>query len=881
MKKQINPTTKAHLIRGAFYLLLLLAVCAIPFALAQRQFTKRSVAQPAARPGTDANMYLPNKAAPAAPPSTGAISAPAGSNISGAVQGQLATGSNVPTNSITTLFASNNFGNPGGANYFDLTVASSPISVTALDINTAETVSFSNFRVYVLPGMTFQGHETNMALWTQVATGSGTGVGVDMPTHVTLSNPIPLLAGTLYGIAMVADPAITLHYTNGNGSNQNYSNANVALFLGSATNVPFTAPVFSPRVWNGTIYYDVVGGGTPTPTPTGTPSPTPTATATPCTGQYVIAQIGGSIVPGTTDTGNHGDDTVVTIALPFSYTLYDQTFTSINLSSNGNAQFVTTDTTFTNVCLPWAAHNYTIFPYWDDLYLVNSGFGIFTSVSGSAPNRIFNIEWRAQYFPGSGTANVELRLYEGQTRFDVIYGTVTNGNTSATAGVQKDIAPNFTQYFCNGVGGAATGGQSYTLQSCGSPTPTPTATATATAGTPTPTPSCTPSGSKIYNIAGFGLGLQTTTTRIYDIAANSWTTGAPIPEPAGLSDHATAYWNGKIYIAGGYNGTGAINTLRIYDIGTNSWTTGAPLPQALFLPGFGAINGKVYIASGNSGAVELNTLYIYDIGTNTWSTGPVVPTPVTGPGSAVYQGKLYLFGGGFPTTRTITQIYDPVANSWSSGPNMNVNRLWFYGGAIDNTSIVAPGGDQTPGIPINDNEQLTGTWAIKAPVPFPARGPFAVSDGTFVYIGGGYDGTAVHTETFRYDPVANSYTPLAPAPDAHYLSQAVFVPGAPCASPTPTPTATATATHTPTATPTATATATHTPTATPTATATATHTPTATPTATATATHTPTATPTATATATHTPTPTPTSTPTIPPRLSPTPRPYPTPPPRP
>ena len=57
------------------------------------------------------------------------------------------------------------------------------------------------------------------------------------------------------------------------------------------------------------------------------------------------------------------------------------------------------------------------------------GFGIFTSVSGNAPNRIFNIEWRAQYFPGSGSANFELRLYEGQRRFDVIYGTLTNGNT--------------------------------------------------------------------------------------------------------------------------------------------------------------------------------------------------------------------------------------------------------------------------------------------------------------------------------------------------------------------------------------------------------------------------------------------------------------------
>ena len=65
----------------------------------------------------------------------------------------------------------------------------------------------------------------------------------------------------------------------------------------------------------------------------------------------------------------------------------------------------------------------------------------------------------------------------------------------------------------------------------------------------------------------------------------------------------------------------------------------------------------------------------------------------------MYQGKLYVFGGGapFPTTTTITQIYDPVANSWSVGPVMNVNRLWFYGAAIDNTSIVAPGGDTDAG----------------------------------------------------------------------------------------------------------------------------------------------------------------------------------------
>src|SRR5438132_1179520 len=291
-----------------------------------------------------------------------------------------------------------------------------------------------------------------------------------------------------------------------------------------------------------------------------------------------------------------------------------------------------------------------------------------------------------------------------------------------------------------------------------------------------------PCNSKIYDIAGFGASGVTNTTRIYDIGTNTWTTGAACP--ASLSDLATAYWNGKIYVAGGYNGSGATNTLYIYDIASNTWSNGPNMPTAVYLPGFGIINGKLYVASGNSGGGEVPNLQVYDIASNTWSTGTPVPTPVTGPGSAVYQGKLYLFGGAapFPTTTTITQIYDPVSNTWSSGPNMNVNRLWFYRGAVDNTSIVAPGGDQSPGIPINDNEQLTATWAIKAPLPFPARGPFAVSDGTVVYIGGGYDGSTVHADLLRYDPVANTYTPLASSPDVHYLSQAVLVPcnGPPC-----------------------------------------------------------------------------------------------------
>jgi len=59
MKRQIHPTIKAHLLRSGFYVLLLLAVCVIPFALAQRA---RPVAA-GARVGQYSTGVLPGKPA--------------------------------------------------------------------------------------------------------------------------------------------------------------------------------------------------------------------------------------------------------------------------------------------------------------------------------------------------------------------------------------------------------------------------------------------------------------------------------------------------------------------------------------------------------------------------------------------------------------------------------------------------------------------------------------------------------------------------------------------------------------------------------------------------------------------------------------------------
>jgi subtilisin-like proprotein convertase family protein len=69
----------------------------------------------------------------------------------------------------------------------------------------------------------------------------------------------------------------------------------------------------------------------------------------------------------------------------------------------------------------------------------------------------------------------------------------------------------------------------------------------------------------------------------------------------------------------------------------------------------------------------------------------------------------------------------------------------------------------------------TQQWGFEPPLPYAATGAFAVSDGIFVYLGGGYDNINLRNDLLRYDPVVNTYTPLASSPDAHYQSQAVLL----------------------------------------------------------------------------------------------------------
>ena len=282
-----------------------------------------------------------------------------------------------------------------------------------------------------------------------------------------------------------------------------------------------------------------------------------------CT-NYIFTSGTDTIVPGDTDTGNHVDDGDTVVALPFSFSLYDQTFNGVNVSSNGRLDFVCINEPggFLSACLPAPPNicpfDYTIFAPWSD-YRTDivgegcsnfaSGCGVFTSVSGTAPNRIFNIEWRVVYFADHNmTANFEARLYENDPsqRFDIVFGTIQPGRDQLYVSGVQGPAGAFTQDFCDGP--PAAGSRTYI---CGA-APTPTPTPTGTPPTPTATPTC-PSGAP-----GGPAG---------------WVSASPYPKNIvryGFAQTATHF-----YVFGGVSDGTEVPNVNRMDLATGVWESRA------------------------------------------------------------------------------------------------------------------------------------------------------------------------------------------------------------------------------------------------------------------------------------------------------------------
>jgi len=218
-----------------------------------------------------------------------------------------------------------------------------------------------------------------------------------------------------------------------------------------------------------------------------------------------------------------------------------------------------------------------------------------------------------------------------------------------------------------------------------------------------------------YLFGGFQ-GNSGGTVQIFDPTSSTWKLGPPMPFAAGSS--ASAFINGKVYVAGGVVGDRTTDRLAIFDPASNAWTEGPPMPKARNHAASATDGARLFVFGGRGpGSGDANVVangyadvQIFDPSTGQWqvsdgTANSPAPMPVGrgGGGRAVYvRGEFWVIGGetldgpGATKLRTYNRsdIFDPRTNRWREGPRLLAARHGIFPVLWDDLLLVAGGGPE-------------------------------------------------------------------------------------------------------------------------------------------------------------------------------------------
>ncbi|MFV8347656.1 LamG-like jellyroll fold domain-containing protein [Flavobacterium sp. ZB4P13] len=281
-----------------------------------------------------------------------------------------------------------------------------------------------------------------------------------------------------------------------------------------------------------------------------------------------------------TSLGTNDDDAISSaITLPFSFTFAATAYTQIKVSSNGFISFGAPGTQFLNSLANAAGQKPFLFSLWDDLQ--NRVIPRYI-VTGTAPNRIFKVEWSQQEWDYNSNADVisfQVWLYETTNVIEYVYnqGASVVNNGSASIGIydanDKYLTLNNStasptaqsSTFTTNISTKPQSGQVYTWTPC----TLPIVYAMTGAG-----------GSFCSTLAGSPIGLANSETGVsYQLLRGSVAVGSAIAGATGSAISFGIFNTTGTYTVLATRNTGGCTATMSGNVQVNTWST-PPVPTA-------------------------------------------------------------------------------------------------------------------------------------------------------------------------------------------------------------------------------------------------------------------------------------------------------------
>jgi N-acetylneuraminic acid mutarotase len=186
---------------------------------------------------------------------------------------------------------------------------------------------------------------------------------------------------------------------------------------------------------------------------------------------------------------------------------------------------------------------------------------------------------------------------------------------------------------------------------------------------------------RIYFVGGQNSSAQSRNFEYYQELTNEWLELAELSEDRdGVS---TVILNNELYLIGGRN----VSSVKKYNLLTNSWSSVASLPLNLRYADAIVFNNRIYLIGGISDSDQkLNNVFEFSPTSNEWLAKANMPTPRFGARLALLDSKIWAIGGNDNSHVRKVEIYDPIQNSWVSGPSLSNQRhapvTWVLNGKI-------------------------------------------------------------------------------------------------------------------------------------------------------------------------------------------------------
>jgi N-acetylneuraminic acid mutarotase len=261
---------------------------------------------------------------------------------------------------------------------------------------------------------------------------------------------------------------------------------------------------------------------------------------------------------------------------------------------------------------------------------------------------------------------------------------------------------------------------------------------------------------KLYLFGGFVKGLGASNeVDVYDPANDTWKRLKEMPTR--VTHLNPALDRGTIWLAGGFKGKhpGPVTSeVWKYDISADSWTSGPPLPEPRAGGGLVVAGGQLHYFGGFKSDRDTNSSDHWTLsldGGTTWRQEADLPEPRGHVAAAVLDDKIYALGGTHGHDKTQIDLkfchrFDPATGKWTEIAGLPAGRSHFEGSTIvHNGRIIIIGGRCNSTKPsrnvVNDileYDPKTNTWRAVGVMPEKVMAPSAAFiSGHIIVTGGG------------------------------------------------------------------------------------------------------------------------------------------------